>query len=791
MSSTQDINAVSLSTFEVMIADGDQSNAWRTDFGTKPHINGIQSRFVGNTTDHDIAGTVRPVDVDPDLADYPGDAASERAFLESYSQEVVDVIKGDMVAYDRFLSDMKDNLPDVNTIRIDVNAQTFENAYTAHSWKYFVEKAADMGYQMVYVYADGEVAGLKYDDPNDSALLNGNYLDVKGQEADGSEWSKVVEIENGWKTVLDWTNGNQTVKDALYGVELLNEPAAYKVTAEQMTWYAEDMVYLSDSLKAGGHISEDTRVLVGGAGYSGKFNELIDAGADEIIREGIGDALIWSYHFYPSRAFNSEASMEAYFDSKIAKILATGDDFLITETNFQAYNQFKKASKDGSYDYGAGDVEEGSDGYNRTSDFDPSSAGYTTYLYSRFLEKFAEAGVGVTWWTPYEYSSALMGYNAGNLEMSPAGVAFATNAWLAGESGAEDGLSGDDRVQADETTGIAAGFDGNDTVQASHDRAGLLFGGNGNDKVFGGNHADFLFGNAGNDTIRGGDGDDLLVGSAGNDKLFGGNGNDLIEGGDGRDVLYGDAGNDVLIGGAGINTSTGGAGADTFVVTTDSVLNVTDFSLAEGDRLDLRQLGFRSIDELDIVQTAEDKVTISANGAVINLTITDLAERGGIEALTQDSFVFIPKYQGVDMQGPLTGNHTLRGGVGDDTIRGGNGNDKIFGGDGYDVLEGGKGRDGLNGGDGNDTLISSAGNDDMTGGYGADSFVFVAGSGLTTVKDFEKAVDVLDVSALGDLSFDDLVFTQKDDDDVLVNAGTERFVVADMWGELDANDFVF
>ena len=63
-----------------------------------------------------------------------------------------------------------------------------------------------------------------------------------------------------------------------------------------------------------------------------------------------------------------------------------------------------------------------------------------------------------------------------------------------------------------------------------------------------------VFGGAGNDSLFGGFGTDILHGQSGNDYIRGNLGNDLLIGGTGRDYLYGNAGNDVLIGGD-LNTS--------------------------------------------------------------------------------------------------------------------------------------------------------------------------------------------------------------------------------------------
>jgi Ca2+-binding RTX toxin-like protein len=176
-----------------------------------------------------------------------------------------------------------------------------------------------------------------------------------------------------------------------------------------------------------------------------------------------------------------------------------------------------------------------------------------------------------------------------------------------------------------------------------------LYGENDNDWLTGGQGADFLDGGTGSDTAAyddsdatvfvslatgrgfGGDAErdtltnienvsgsrfgDLLVGNDQNNKLYGLGGNDTLWGGDGGDHLYGGDVDDTLNGGGntvrvivdGITHSwmeadylSGGPGADTFVWSsihdTDDVTFlgtvdvITDFSRAEGDRIDLRPI---------------------------------------------------------------------------------------------------------------------------------------------------------------------------------------------------------
>ena len=103
-----------------------------------------------------------------------------------------------------------------------------------------------------------------------------------------------------------------------------------------------------------------------------------------------------------------------------------------------------------------------------------------------------------------------------------------------------------------------------------------------------------LNGTTRNDTLNGASGNDSLSGLAGNDRLVGFAGNDTLSGLTGNDTLDGGTGNDLLIGGVGRDMLTGGGGVDLFRFLTlaDSAVGssrdiITDFSRADGDRIDL------------------------------------------------------------------------------------------------------------------------------------------------------------------------------------------------------------
>jgi CubicO group peptidase (beta-lactamase class C family) len=122
---------------------------------------------------------------------------------------------------------------------------------------------------------------------------------------------------------------------------------------------------------------------------------------------------------------------------------------------------------------------------------------------------------------------------------------------------------GNDSLRVDR--GSLFGLEGNDTLRGASRQANVLFGNEGNDRLYGGRQDDVLNGGAGNDRLFGDRGNDLLVGGSGDDYLSGGKGDDRLKGGAGNDQLFGDKGNDYLDGGAGFDILDGGKGNDTLV----------------------------------------------------------------------------------------------------------------------------------------------------------------------------------------------------------------------------------
>ncbi|MGO4129098.1 calcium-binding protein [Inquilinus sp. YAF38] len=163
-----------------------------------------------------------------------------------------------------------------------------------------------------------------------------------------------------------------------------------------------------------------------------------------------------------------------------------------------------------------------------------------------------------------------------------------------------NGSQFNDTLTGDVNTEALRGWGGNDILRGSADI--IMDGGEGRDMVTYWHRSDGQTVNLQTDTryvsiedVNGSQADDTLAGNGGVNLLNGFNGNDALDGAGGHDLLDGGAGNDLLHGGSAMDQLTGGAGADTFIfaTTTESPSTVagrdliTDFSHAQGDRIDL------------------------------------------------------------------------------------------------------------------------------------------------------------------------------------------------------------
>ena len=94
------------------------------------------------------------------------------------------------------------------------------------------------------------------------------------------------------------------------------------------------------------------------------------------------------------------------------------------------------------------------------------------------------------------------------------------------------GLGGDDQID------LTNSSEANERIRIPT----LIYGGTGNDMIFG---------TAAADRIYGGDGDDVIYGNGGNDQVWGDAGIDFLAGNDGNDDLWGGKGDDAIVGGSG------------------------------------------------------------------------------------------------------------------------------------------------------------------------------------------------------------------------------------------------
>jgi serralysin len=242
------------------------------------------------------------------------------------------------------------------------------------------------------------------------------------------------------------------------------------------------------------------------------------------------------------------------------------------------------------------------------------------------------------------------------------------------------------------------------------------------------------------DIIYGGDGDDTMYGVAGDDKLYGGNGNDMIQGNSGDDYAEGNAGNDVIQGNSGADTLSGGDGNDVIEGNSDN-------DTLYGDGGDDRLSG----------GSGDDALSGGSNNDILNGDSgNDFLDGGsGDDTLNGGSGDdWMQGDSGNDKLDGNSGNDVMLGGSGQDELLGGSGNDWMEGGDhndrlvagsGEDTLLGGSGDDYLSGGANDDYLQGGEGKDKLLGGAGSDTFAFVmegAGPGMDTIFDFE-AQDIL------------------------------------------------
>ena len=137
------------------------------------------------------------------------------------------------------------------------------------------------------------------------------------------------------------------------------------------------------------------------------------------------------------------------------------------------------------------------------------------------------------------------------------------------------------------------------------------------------------------------------------ENAIGGEGNDKLIGNDAANQLAGNGGNDTLTGGAGNDTLSGGSGSDVYVLDSSGGDQINDFSLADGDRIDLSRvvaqfthysLGSNPFADghLRLAQGASGAVLeVDLDGATGTGNFSNLAVLKGAQAATLDGSSFV------------------------------------------------------------------------------------------------------------------------------------------------------
>ncbi len=612
---------------------------------------------------------------------------------------------------EQFAAKMREALPTVTTLRLPFNEYSFdENGHLHEQYERFLHAAAAQGFDFDFVYAGGD------------AQRYGSTVDTADEVYDALSGDIYSGIEQAWGNMLDLLDANPDVKDAVYGMELVNEPAAYASGADKdgadstrfQELYANQMNQLADMID--GRV--DAKILVGGWRYSATFDEL-DVGdingqtAMDAIRSGIGDDLVWSAHLYPGWAGTGHATtsdelagiLEEHFSPVI------GDDVIITETNAKGSEADNVAEIDSS-----------------------------TFLFVRSYEWFAENGIGLSWFPGVETGASNFVVIDGNgtlRYLHQSSIAHGLDAYSLDEHPEE--LLGDDNIVTDLVSGAIRNESYQPEGRTFDDTQGMGFGFgyDGNDTITGRDEA--------NDLAYGGTGNDIIFGKGGDDHLFGQYGNDTLQGGDGDDHLFGGDGDDRLDAGAGFDQMTGGDGADTFVAS-DGHLDIVDFNWNDGDRYEnfgeavdlgaMLERGERSTiegRESDLVITTRVSETVFAKFFDTNAdaiaALTPPLPVGQTVTGSDNGDLIDSAHPGENGMAPGEGADTITAGTGDDVIysSGGDdiidandGNDVIYSEGGDDVISAGRGDDTVYGGAGSDTIWAVRGDDVISSGDGDD-----------------------------------------------------------------------
>ena len=662
-----------------------------------------------------------------------------------------------------FVAAIRTGLPLVNNLRVMFNEHSFNADGSLHpQFERFLAAAAAQGLQLTICYGGGDTQRLGNGDAAHPRLSNA--------EAFSELAANFSSVSGAWSQMMTWMNQHTAVESAVYGWELMNEPAAYRESIRAngadatysmqsfVQLYAEHAATLTRQIEAqaAGHI------LVGGWGYSGDFLALQQTmignqTAIDYLRAAVGENLVWSSHFYAGWLGTSGATAPAELQAQFAALYAPirGDNVLVTEVNVH-----------GTVDAVTVPID-------------------STDIFAASLDWFGNNGIGLGWYPGTQEGAAHLLYVERNASLTyrhQHALAHALNGYSAADASAEH--AGAEALTAVLTTArlrnesyqVTAGEGLFDTAT----QMGSAFGYGGNDTLTGTDLSnDFLYGGSGQDVISGRQGDDFLFGQTGNDTLLGG---------DGLDQLFGGAGHDLLDGGAGANLLDGGAGNDVYMVASAADV-VNEYANSGIDMIRTTMASLSLMTGRVGQYTHVENLAYDGRGDFVgigNALNNNISGGRGSDLLTGDA--------GNDLLRGVGGADTLRGGSGADTLEGGAGADRLEGDDGMDcasyleaqdrvvvslsaaagiaakgdalgdvfvlienlqgsnfddVLFGDQGANVLQGMAGDDELWSGAGRDLLQGGQGADTFIFVAGDGVDVVADFQDGIDTILINRSG------------------------------------------
>ncbi len=262
------------------------------------------------------------------------------------------------------------------------------------------------------------------------------------------------------------------------------------------------------------------------------------------------------------------------------------------------------------------------------------------------------------------------------------------------------------------------------------------------------------------DTIIGRDRNDVIQGHKGNDLLFGAAGNDTYQFqiGDGQDRIYDSSGQDVLV------FLSPDITPDRLRLTRDATtvwINIQDANGRDtGDRI-----------QIDSFFDFDGNV---AEGLIESIRFADGSSWSYGDLVNRLISASTP------------GDDQLYGTPLDDRINGLSGNDKLYGYAGNDVLDGGKGNDFLTGDAGNDTLIGGEGDDLLVGGKGQDTYLFSAGHGKDTIRNYDNNEGSIDTIRFDASIASSAVTLERVGDNLLIHSSATDVITVERYFDGDA-----